>query len=685
MSVLSVCTAEGGMVLLYLMDEAAGATTFADSSGNTLPATIGSRGAAGGTAVVTGMANAGTATGSAGTGSFATRAVAGGSPIQLTTGITVFGFVRPSSYTPVGTRGLLGERANNWLARWDTSRRLQVFLYLAGVLQNVVTGVSGLTNGERGLYWFTYDGVFATVGVNDGIEAKAFMPGTITATTDTLSIATASNNAFDGQVGPWGMMNHACDLGFFRALVREDSTMDYGAVSNRGSVLFDYSGDLNAAVSSSTEGESCRYCGARMRTTENRVITSAGRYYHPSCRRFKLVGQPADITSGSSQADVLRRVEGFTRDLLNMASHTPRAGKSAYWDGTTGRWIHGTNPTGANFWNESGFGLAAAAAARHLRVGRRDPLIQVARKHVELNRANHGTTSWWSNADFSLPMEGKTIVMLNGLMDPVEWQEWATDFVTWTETYIITAPGHGKQGPFGPWYINGNRDWGNVEALWCAWYLDPTSTRLANFNSYVDWVVTPNPGSYQPGGASSGELFGLRTTVTPVEADGSDGQGYFAESHGGSKGFWNIGGVADNDGDRETLDVDGLDYVYLMTQTERLASLYLLTGEQRFARWANMCRNKIVADRLNTSTGVIEASFGSRHCGDYSWQNAIDLAFTWKGQRAVPIDGTFMANMFKITERQAWAHGRAPLDSTGRDFGNNIPQFFWASTAWPGH
>ncbi len=699
MSVQSVALAEGGVVVGYNGTETSG-TTLADFGPNNLPATLGARGALNGTPIVTGMARAITA--SSGTGAVATRAVASGSPLQLQNEITVCGFVSPGSATPPATGGLLGERAANWQFRRNSLRLPVVYVTVDGVLQSTrpLNGTTALAAGERAFVWFRKhaDGWF-DIGVNDGVEDRAYLPGVFNNITDTLNIGSVSNNSFEGTMFPFIIFDHAVDLGVFRALMREDPTLDYGAVNGVGSVLFDFAGDTNSRVAETSPDAYCAgpYCGARMRAGETRVTASNGKVYHLGCRTSNARGTGAmPVTSSTTQADIAKLLDRHIRFFINAWSHRTGTSKPAYWDGA--KWRSQTNPNGTNFHNECGMGTMAAALARFLKTGPGDPLMKVAYQNVELGMTGlvtgvGGNDAWWSNNDFSLPHVGKMLVFLNGRMDKTQWQTWVDRFLFGvdiglvdgglnTTTSVQREPGGGA---YAPWYINGNRELGILEALWCAWYLDPTSTRRTNYETQRAWVASPSAGSWQPGGSASGLLFGLVTQVAPSQADGSDGKAWFRESHGGVKGFWNNGGQVEGDSEKETINVDGFTKEYTATQMERSTNLFLLSGEQIYARWSNMLLNKDM-DFLDTTTGSVEGSYGSRHPADFTWQQATPLVNTWRGQRAVPLDATVMANMFTIFLRQLVANGRSPNDATGRDVaGSNATAFLMGLDAWPGH
>lgn len=701
MSFQTIALAEGGVVVGYNGLETSG-TVLDDFSANNLDATLSTRGALNGSPIITGTARAITASGNAGSGAVATRAVTGGSPLQLSTTFTVCGFFQSSAATPPSVGGMLGERANNWMSRRTSTRFHTLFPYIGGVLQTSLTGTTAMASGERFLIWFrAHPDGWWDLGTNDAVEDARYYGGTVTATTDALSIGTSSNNAFDGLMFPYAIFDHAVDLGVFRAMVREDPTMDYGAVNGIGSVLFDFAGDRNTRVASTSEDATCHgmHCGGRVRAGETRVTDSAGRVYHLGCRTSNNRTALGQVISSTSQADYARTLDRGTRQLIGMWAKRANTSKVPYWDGT--KWREAANADGSTWHNEVGVGCAAAALARFLRTGPGDPLMKVAYQCVEKGMAQDfyntpAGKSWWDNADFSLPHVGKMLLCLQGRMDPGQWEDWKDQFLLGADRYLYTGGPiintGGTRGPgagyAAPWYINGNRELGALEISWLSWYLDPTTTRRTRYESQRSWVASPTAGSWQPGGSGSGLTFGLITLSAPAQEDGRDGSGYFKENHGGAtnKGFWNIGGAVEGDADYETVNVNGLDWAYSVTQMERATTLLCMTDEVIYARWGNMLMNKTL-ERLNLTTGVYDGSFGSRHCAPFSWQQSTGLVHKWRGYGLhASLTDTVLATLHNVTLAQCRAHGRAPTQATGRDMtGSNLTALLMGLDAWPGH
>jgi hypothetical protein len=709
MSIQSVALAEGGVLLGYNMNETSG-TNLADFSGNSLPATTSTRGATNGSTIVSGMAASLTATGSAGSGNIATRAVAGGSAQQTPTGdISVCAILAPSASTPSGSGngGMLGERANNWSSRRTAGRLHVLYLTIGGVLQasTPLTGTVGLVSGEKGIVWFrrrSSDGL-TEIGTNNMIEDAVYMPGAFTATTDAVTIGTVSNNGFDGRMQGWVMFDHYVETGVFMDMLLTDPTLDYDQANNVGkAVFFDFAADFaNPAVAASAEIQACKgqSCGLRMRTDEGRITSTGGRISHIGCRNSFNLGNPATISGSSVQDDYARRIEAIIRRLYSQWIPRTGSGKNHYWTNTN-RWVHPSNPTGYNFYNECGIGVAGAALGRLRKLGPNDPMMKVAYAGVTLGLSRdymNGPNDWSDNADFSLPAVGKILILLKDRMDKGRWQAWVDQFLAGCDAYYITgfttvAGGSGPAGVVrtpngvGHWYANGNRAWGDTEALYCAYVLDPTSVRLARYNAQVAWTIAPGAGGWQPGGAGSGLVYGYKQVTAPVASDWSDGKGYFREAHNGTlKGFWCNGGQVEGDFELETVNVDGFDKGYTTTQMERITTLYCFTRDPNMSKYANALLTQSM-DNYNTGTGVVEGSYGSRHPADFAWISATQHVLTWRGVRSTnTFSAATLATMFAKIEKTYNDHGRNPNDATGRDVvSTNICSWLMGLDIWPG-
>ena len=114
------------------------------------------------------------------------------------------------------------------------------------------------------------------------------------------------------------------------------------------------------------------------------------------------------------------------------------------------------------------------------------------------------------------------------------------------------------------WYINGNINIRETEVMWLAW--QATGDQYFARQYEAEWAfTTAPPQSRWPG-------FGLRLSVVPTRADGSNGSGYLAESGGGAPGF---------------------DPEYTMLQLDTATQMYVLSREARWLRMVNLLYNQL--------------------------------------------------------------------------------------------
>lgn len=690
MSVEEVTLALGGLVLGYAGHESSG-TNLDDFSPSNLDATLSTRGALAATAILAGSARAVAANGDAGSGNVATRAVAGGSPLQLASGITVMACVRPRAFTPSGVRGFLGERPNNWLARWDSSRRLNVLTYIGGVLQTQVTGRTALAAGERGWPWFSFDGRWLKVGMNDAVENAGLREGSINATTDALSLFASSSIAFVGDWEYFLIFNRALEEGERRAIVREgDATMDYASVSGFAGAILDFSGDGNALIAASDEDALCPVCSGRIRELQARVTDDDGVVYHDGCRSTQTKGTTPVINASSVQAAYGQRLERVIRDCLSIYIKRSTTSKTTYWNGTD--WvIAGGNPAH----NSPGIGLAAAALGRYLGASRSDPLMKIATKSIEtIWQYDNQNGLFYSNGDFTLGMMGRILVLLEGRMDPVLHAEWVDRYVAAVIKFEdggnnsngTWRAGNGPPSTTSPvgWYINGNRM--VPTHTWCAWRLTGDSNLEERYETGYDWWLAP---AYHANYSPSGETFGRVIEQAGSEEDGSDAAWYFKEAHDQTtKGFWNIGTTADNDGTQLTVNVNGKDPGYVGLNLEYVGWMAAATRDIRYFAHGNAQRNSLDfgTQRLNQTTWIVQGDLGSRHCSDYSWSHAIDHVAMWRGRRtASPWSASYLAASY-IHAEAVWLSKAGSPTSAGeepRSFGLGVAAFLMGLDKFP--
>jgi hypothetical protein len=133
------------------------------------------------------------------------------------------------------------------------------------------------------------------------------------------------------------------------------------------------------------------------------------------------------------------------------------------------------------------------------------------------------------------------------------------------------------------WYSNGNINLGFTEFLWMVWHATGETRFLNAYNA--SWQFTMDP----PKAKFPGD--GWVTVKSPSDPSGSDGRGYFAEAGSGGTGY---------------------DAEYSMLQLDVASRLYLLSGDNRALKAANMLMN-MEMPRVNTHSWMLQTSDGSRH------------------------------------------------------------------------
>jgi hypothetical protein len=205
------------------------------------------------------------------------------------------------------------------------------------------------------------------------------------------------------------------------------------------------------------------------------------------------------------------------------------------------------------------------------------------------------------------------------------------------------------------------------------------------------------PGSSYSGKPTNNENLshGLVETVTPVAVDGSDGKGFLREYHsggGGTKGWWNIGSTADNNGAFETVFVDGYDPSYTLDGLRYLCRCALISGDDDQWRTANLMRNQlysptgtgVTSTGVNTTTFQVDGSNGSRHATNFQLTHPIDQILTF-GAGTVGLSTTTMAALWNQIGVQSRSNARNGAESFYRDTAYNVGDLLMSMTAWPAH
>jgi hypothetical protein len=170
--------------------------------------------------------------------------------------------------------------------------------------------------------------------------------------------------------------------------------------------------------------------------------------------------------------------------------------------------------------------------------------------------------------------EGNTYMALSRVLDPARRARWRSSLAA-AASYLI------RNGNV-TWYANGNINLGNIELLYLAWRATGNATFHAAYERAWSFALSP-PQNRWPG-------CGLVVVTAPRRADGSDGAGYLAET--GARGT-------------------GFDAEYSSLQLDVASRLYLLSGDPRALRLANLLVNMLLP-RVD-SNWMLNTSGGTRH------------------------------------------------------------------------
>lgn len=132
------------------------------------------------------------------------------------------------------------------------------------------------------------------------------------------------------------------------------------------------------------------------------------------------------------------------------------------------------------------------------------------------------------------------------------------------------------------WYTNGNINLGNAELFYLAWRVTGEQRFRRVYQQALSFALHP-PQTRWAG-------CGLVVVKQPTRADGADGAGYLTERGAGGTGF---------------------DPEYTELQLDVASRLYLLSGDPRVLRLANMLVNMLLP-RIDSSF-MLDTSGGTRH------------------------------------------------------------------------
>ncbi len=193
------------------------------------------------------------------------------------------------------------------------------------------------------------------------------------------------------------------------------------------------------------------------------------------------------------------------------------------------------------------------------------------------------------------------------------------------------------------WYANGNINLGYTELLYLAWQATGDTTLEQDYED--SWAFTLDPPQARFPGA------GLVTVRNPTLADGANGDGYLAEIGPGGTGF---------------------DAEYSSLQLDVACRLYLLSGDPRALRLANLLLN-VLMPRVNTSSWMLATDHGTRHTQADRHVGFITAAFAVLGFDGGRSDLAHYA-LPQLLAEEAWypQPGQADSGVFRRAIGNSV-------------
>jgi hypothetical protein len=291
----------------------------------------------------------------------------------------------------------------------------------------------------------------------------------------------------------------------------------------------------------------------------------------------------ASTASAAADPVAVRQTLALLDSQVTAAATKSSADDPTYFD--SGQWLNSTTTC----WSCSNGGLSTAAATLWRATGStRTDLLQKATVTIDTAIATRqGPDGAFSpppgSADgqppgiatmfFGVEM-GTVLIELAPTLDPARQAAWTSSLARAAD-YVVN-------GGFSTWYANGNLNLGDVELLYLAWRATGESRFQTAYETAWSFVLQP-PQDRFPGD-------GLHIVKEPSSPDGSDGAGYLAENGPGGVGF---------------------DAEYSELQLDVACRLYLLSGDPRALRLANLLVNMLLP-RVGADW-LLDTSGGTRH------------------------------------------------------------------------
>lgn len=481
--------------------------------------------------------------------------------------------------TPSGTKTLFGRNNRQWM-RYGSSGNA----FMVGA-SGIHPTLSALTTGTPTFLAMTWDNRESMLFVNGLLEvAVPGDPGVDDSNEgfEVLSLGGGQHaNADIERVFAVGRAMGSTEL---RALYLEGAATPYLGLSSYVDAQ-----DVRPVVLSSPSAGRCFSCAGTMRANEASIVIGVNRR-HVSCYagRFRAVPatRPSEVATMTDTDIGGQAARAIYDNLWTRAwRSTPAAGRTAYFDGATATWIY---PAGTGLSEIAGF-AAGAAALHHLSGTASDSwLVRMAKatieQYIRSQELLHGPGSgfyegaygpagdpgpvWGLSAAYAF----ETYLWLGNVLDDATKNRWKASFIKAGEYHRRVQQN---------WYTNGNVEVGELMNLWLLYRITGDDSWLADYEDQLVRLANPPAGMGNVNSTTS--AFNWTWSVTPTQADGSDGQGFFGEKN-------SSGGVP------------GFDQIYTAVQLGHLERTYAWNHDVRLVKYINGTLNKLIP-YINTTSG----------------------------------------------------------------------------------
>lgn len=659
MTFASELLARGDLVAYWPLTDAAGATTAVDLGPNTLTGTYDVAKVDG----ITLVGGLGACMQGDGTTQRMSRAVPGGSPLRLTTAFTLGAWVQLKAWPASGTVGIMG-RGGNYYTRVSNVGQIQGTANVASPSAStslVAASQFSLAVAEPFFVATSWD---ATTGelmhyINGWrVSVQTILGGSIAASSDAFEALSLGNSTkLNAHVGHVFVTNTAMGGDDVRSLYESNPS---NVIPAQG-VDWDYRSDSDATIAASAPSGRCAVDGGKMRAAESSV-THGSKKYHPGCYVARRSHLPAlVIDAASTQPDIVTSAMRTMYDWLEFAARNHSPSKIQRFNGT--RWVGYDNVV----INEESDGHMLGVVGVLHRMGGLDKnnwLLDLGTAAIQAGIDNQDALGNIEATNIGLQFVNGLatgLLLLQDVLDRETYQAGVRSMVRFGN-YLITQPQPTTESEY---YINGNYELAELYFYWQLYRLTGHEKWNTQYETQYEWCIDPTPNTDSAGLPG----YGLTYVTTPTLPDGRDGKGYLGESQ--NNGLAGPNGVAG----------PGYDGDYTQFQLSIVTRLWMLNGDPRILRLANLFHNQLMDD-VNTSTWVLDATGGSRHSLSLTFTSASLPTLAWRTDRS--ISDADVANHF-VAVRNTY-FGNRYTNNIGYYRGVNLDVAGWVigSDQWPG-